>query len=97
MEDTRRKDDSPRPPHRTALQQALEILVNELRPITGTGTYLFPGRRGSARPMSENSVNAALRYMGYEKEEMTGHGFRSMASTLLNELGYNRDHIERQP
>jgi integrase len=46
--------------------------------------------------MSENTVNAALRYMGYEKEEMTGHGFRSMASTLLNELGYNRDHIERQ-
>ncbi len=46
--------------------------------------------------MSENTVNAALRYMGYEKDEMTGHGFRSMASTLLNELGYNRDWIERQ-
>ncbi|MDO9583756.1 MAG: tyrosine-type recombinase/integrase [Desulfomicrobium sp.] len=77
-------------------KQALTILENELRPLSGAGRYLFPGRRGSARPMSENTVNAALRYMGYEKEEMTGHGFRSMASTLLNELGYNRDHIERQ-
>ena len=77
-------------------KQALTILENELRPITGAERYLFPGRRGSARPMSENTVNAALRYMGYEKDEMTGHGFRSMASTLLNELGYNRDWIERQ-
>lgn len=77
-------------------RQAMEILEKELRPLTGAGRYLFPGRRGSARPMSENTVNAALRYMGYEKEEMTGHGFRSMASTLLNEMGYNRDWIERQ-
>ncbi|MBV1719435.1 MAG: tyrosine-type recombinase/integrase [Desulfomicrobium sp.] len=77
-------------------KQALTILENELRPLTGAERYLFPGRRGSARPMSENTVNAALRYMGYEKDEMTGHGFRSMASTLLNELGYNRDWIERQ-
>jgi integrase len=46
--------------------------------------------------MSENTINAALRYTGYTKHEMTGHGFRSMASTLLNELGWNRDAIERQ-
>jgi len=46
--------------------------------------------------MSENTVNGALRRLGYSKEEMTGHGFRSMASTLLNELGWNRDAIERQ-
>jgi integrase len=46
--------------------------------------------------MSDNTVNAALRRMGYSREEMTGHGFRSMASTLLNELGWNRDAIERQ-
>ena len=46
--------------------------------------------------MSENTVNAALRRMGYSKDEMTGHGFRSMASTLLNEQGWNRDAIERQ-
>ena len=46
--------------------------------------------------MSENTVNAALRRMGYSKGDMTGHGFRSLASTLLNELGFNRDAIERQ-
>jgi integrase len=46
--------------------------------------------------MSENTVNGALRRLGYSKEEMTGHGFRSMASTLLNEQGWNRDAIERQ-
>jgi integrase len=46
--------------------------------------------------MSENTINAALRRIGYSKEEMTGHGFRSMASTILNEQGWNRDHIERQ-
>ena len=46
--------------------------------------------------MSDNAVLGALRRMGYSKDEMTGHGFRSMASTRLNEMGYNRDHIERQ-
>lgn len=46
--------------------------------------------------MSENTVNAGLRRLGYIKDEMTGHGFRSMASTLLNEQGFNRDAIERQ-
>lgn len=46
--------------------------------------------------MSENTVNGALRRLGYAKDEMTGHGFRSMASTLLNEMGWNRDAIERQ-
>jgi integrase len=46
--------------------------------------------------MSENTVNAALRRLGYSKEQMTGHGFRSMASTMLNEQGWNRDAIERQ-
>lgn len=46
--------------------------------------------------MSENTINAALRRLGYDKESMTGHGFRHMASTLLNEMGHNRDAIERQ-
>jgi integrase len=46
--------------------------------------------------MSENTVNGALRRLGYRKDEMTGHGFRSMASTTLNEQGWNRDAIERQ-
>lgn len=75
--------------------QALAIL-RELHAITGAGGYLFPSVRTNARPMSENTINAALRGLGYAKDQMTGHGFRSMASTLLNELGWNRDAIERQ-
>ncbi len=57
---------------------------------------MFPGERTAERPMSENTINAALRRMGYAKEEMTGHGFRSMASTLLHELGLPHAVIERQ-
>lgn len=75
--------------------QAISIL-NELHPYTGEGKYLFPSTRTPARPMSENTVIAALRRLGYATHEMTGHGFRSMASTLLNEQGWNRDAIERQ-
>lgn len=76
-------------------RQALAVL-GELHPLTGSGRYVFPSERTSERPMSENTVTAALRRLGYTKEEMTGHGFRSMASTLLNEQGWNRDAIERQ-
>ncbi len=61
------------------------------------GRYVFPGAQHRDRVMSENTVNGALRRLGYSKGEMTGHGFRSMASTLLNEQGWNRDAIERQP
>jgi len=75
--------------------QAVAIL-RELVPLTGRGRYVFPGARTNGRPMSENTVNAALRRLGYTKDQMTGHGFRSMASTLLNEQGWNRDAIERQ-
>lgn len=75
--------------------QAIEIL-KELHPLTGTGKYVFPSLRTPARPMSENTVLGALRRLGYTKDEMTGHGFRSMASTLLNEQGWNHDAIERQ-
>ena len=76
-------------------RQALDILA-VLKPITGVGRYLFPSARSLARPMSENTVNAALRSMGYEKGTVTGHGFRATASTLLNELGFLPDIIERQ-
>lgn len=75
--------------------QAVTVL-RELQPLTGRGRYVFPGVRSSQRPMSENTVLAALRRMGYAKDEMTGHGFRSLASTRLNEMGWNRDAIERQ-
>lgn len=75
--------------------QAIAVL-HELHGLTGEKTYVFPGVRTSGRPMSENTVNAALRRLGYSRDEMTGHGFRSMASTLLNEQGWHRDAIERQ-
>ncbi|MDQ7830262.1 MAG: tyrosine-type recombinase/integrase [Desulfovibrionaceae bacterium] len=76
-------------------RQAKEILL-ELHPLTGHGKYVFPSLRSSSRCMSENTVNAALRRLGYAKDEMTGHGFRSMASTILNEQGWPSDAIERQ-
>ena len=76
-------------------RQALDIL-REIQPLTGHGQYVFPSPRTDSRPMSSNAVLSALRRMGYAKEEMSGHGFRSMASTLLNEQGWNRDAIERQ-
>jgi integrase len=75
--------------------QAVAIL-RELHPLTGRGQYVFPSYRGKARMMSENTVNAALRYMGFDKDTMTGHGFRAMASTRLNEMGWPPDVIERQ-
>ncbi len=75
--------------------QAVSIL-RELHPLTGNGKYVFPGTRTKDRPMSENTVLAALRRMGYGTNDMTGHGFRSMACTILNEQGWDRDVIERQ-
>jgi integrase len=75
--------------------QAISILRN-LYALTGNGKYVFPAVRTDSRPMSENTVTGALRRLGYTKDEMTGHGFRSMASTILNEQGWNRDAIERQ-
>ena len=75
--------------------QAIAIL-RELYPLTGDGKYVFPGIVNSYRPMSENTITCALRRLGYTSNEMTAHGFRSMACTLLNEQGWNRDVIERQ-
>ena len=75
--------------------QALEIF-KDLRMLTGNSRYVFPSIRALDRCMSENTLNAALRRLGYGSDEMTAHGFRSMASTLLNEMGWNRDAIERQ-
>lgn len=75
--------------------QAVDVL-RELHPLTGEGRLVFPSIRTKARPMSENTINAALRRMGYGTDQMTGHGFRAMASTLLNEQGWKPDAIERQ-
>lgn len=75
--------------------QAITIL-QELYSLTGDAKFVFPSIRSNTRPISDNAVLSALRRLGYSKEEMTGHGFRSMASTILNEQGWNRDAIERQ-
>jgi len=75
--------------------QAVATLT-DLHARTGHGRYVFPGARTNGRPMSENTVNAALRRLGYAKDQMTGHGFRSMASTILNEQRWSSDAIERQ-
>ncbi|MCX4310562.1 MAG: integrase arm-type DNA-binding domain-containing protein [Desulfovibrio sp.] len=75
--------------------QAIAIL-HDLYDLTGDGIFLFPSTRTATRPISDVSMLNALRRMGYTREEMSVHGFRSIASTLLNELGYNRDWIERQ-
>lgn len=83
-------------PHIVPLsKQAIDILV-DIRPITGEGRYIFPSMRSTARPMSNNTVNAALRRMGYAKDEIVGHGFRAMASTILHEQGWPSDVVERQ-
>jgi integrase len=86
-----------RAPHLVPLsRQAVEVL-RDLHAITGSRQLIFPGLRGASRPMSENTINAALRRLGYAKDEMTGHGFRAMAATRLNEMGrWNPDAIERQ-
>jgi integrase len=88
-----------RAPHLVPLSAQAVTVLRELRLLTGGGgdsRYVFPGLRTASRPMSENTINAALRRLGYTGEEMTGHGFRSMAATRLNEMGWNPDAIERQ-
>ncbi len=83
-------------PHIVPLSRQASTVLQEINPLTGHDRYVFPSPRTNKRPMSDNAVLAALRRMGYTKEEMSGHGFRSMASTLLNEQGWNGDAIERQ-
>ncbi len=82
--------------HIVPLSSQAVAILREIQSLTGRGRYVFPSERGGGRPMSENTVNAALRRLGYAKNEMTGHGFRSMASTLLHELGLPHAVIERQ-
>ncbi|EHR72017.1 Integrase [Burkholderiales bacterium JOSHI_001] len=75
--------------------QALGVL-RDLKPLTGPRGWVFPGNRTNGEPMSENTVNAALRRLGYDRATMTAHGFRGMASTILHELGWPSDVVERQ-
>jgi len=76
-------------------RQAIAILKS-VQPLTGPSGYVFPSVRTRRRPMSDNTINAGLRRLGYATDEMTAHGFRAMASTLLNESGkWNPDAIKR--
>ncbi len=86
-----------RQPHAVPLSGQVVAMLQELQILTGHGKYCFPGVRSPARPISENTLNAALRRLGYAKEEVCSHGFRSTASTLLNEANqFNPDAIEAQ-
>ena len=86
-----------RRPHRVPLSRQVLAMLDQLCDLTGDGKFLFPSFRSPRQCMSENTVNAALRRLGYSQQEMTAHGFRAMAATLLNEMGiWNPDAIEKQ-
>lgn len=86
-----------REPHLVPLSKQALAILREIEPLTGRSRYVFPGMRDHKRPISENTVNAALRRLGYPKEQMTGHGFRAIARTLLDEvLQVRPDFIEHQ-
>lgn len=85
-----------RKPHQVPLSRQSVALLRDIAIISGSTGYVFPSVRTRARPMSENTMNAGLRRLGYTTDEMTAHGFRAMASTLLNESGkWSPDAIER--
>lgn len=84
-------------PHIVPLSDQALAILRDLHPLTGRGEYVFPSVRSLRRPMSENTINAALRYMGIDRDTMTSHGFRAMARTILDEvLGFRPDYIEHQ-
>jgi integrase len=85
-----------RVPHSVPLSDQVLAILKDAASLTGNGRYVFPSLRSRDRPMSENTINGALRRLGYSGSEMTAHGFRSTASSLLNESGkWNPDAIER--
>lgn len=84
-------------PHLVPLSRQAVAVLRELEPLTGRGRYVFPSPRGGSRPMSDNAVLSALRRMGFAKDEMSGHGFRAMARTLMAErLGVPESVVEAQ-
>lgn len=86
-----------RRPHRVPLARQAIVILRKLRKLSGEGQYLFPSMRTSTRPISENTLNAALRRLGFGPDEMTAHGFRAMAATRLSEMGRWPDSvIDRQ-
>lgn len=86
-----------RRPHAVPLSRQALAIIGEIEHDASYSGFLFPSLRALDRPMSDNTINAALRRLGFSKDQMTGHGFRAMAATLLNEMGiWNPDAIERQ-
>jgi integrase len=84
-------------PHIVPLSKQAVTILKELQPLTGRGRYVFSSARSSQRPMSDNAILAAMRRMGIAKDEMSGHGFRAMARTILDEvLHFRPDFIEHQ-
>ncbi|RCS29828.1 DUF4102 domain-containing protein [Rhodanobacter denitrificans] len=84
-------------PHLVPLAKQAVVVLRDLQSLTGRSEFVFPGIRSLRRPMSENTVNSALRYMGFDSETMCGHGFRAMARTVLDEvLQFRPDYIEHQ-
>lgn len=84
-------------PHIVPLAHQAMAILKELQPLTGYGKYVFPNHRTPLRPMTDNAINAALRRMGYTSEDQTGHGFRAMARTILDEvLQVRPEFIEHQ-
>jgi len=86
-----------REPHLVPLStQAIEVF-KKIHPLTGSGQYVFPSRNSPLKPMSDNTINASLRRLGFDKDEITGHGFRAMARTMIHEiLHFEPDAIEAQ-
>lgn len=85
-------------PHAVPLSRQVLFILRDLRSLARTSEYLFPALHTTKRPLSDNTLNVALRRLGFEHDEMTSHGFRAMASTLLNESGlWHPDAIERAP
>ena len=82
--------------HIVPLATQVIAILRELQPVTGSRRYCFPALGSGIRPLSDNTLNAALRRLGYSGDEHTAHGFRSTASTLLNEQGWHPDLIELQ-
>ncbi len=91
-----KKANHPKDAHSVPLSQQVIEKLTELHEYTGRGKYIFPSLRGNSRPISNNTIRAALRTMGFDNSMITTHGFRGTASTFLNTLGYRRDVIEAQ-
>ncbi|QBB72106.1 DUF4102 domain-containing protein [Pseudolysobacter antarcticus] len=90
------KENPKTPPHIVPLSAQSLLVLEELTAVTGSSEYLFPSVRSLGRSMSDGTLNGALRILGFNKSQMTAHGFRHMASTILNGDGFRPDAIERQ-